>query len=81
MSTEPSVGAEGETGAITVIVNGEPLTLPAAATVVDLVSQLALAGRRFALERNDRIVPRSRHADTALADGDRIEIVHAVGGG
>jgi sulfur carrier protein len=66
---------------IRVTANGRPLDLAAPATVSDLVAALALAGRRFALERNGEIVPRSRHADTALADGDRIEIVHAVGGG
>jgi sulfur carrier protein len=66
---------------ITVAVNGDEMTLPAAATVSDLIARLALSGRRFALERNDRIVPRSRHGQTVLADGDRIEIVHAVGGG
>ncbi|MEI2740165.1 MAG: sulfur carrier protein ThiS [Chitinophagaceae bacterium] len=39
------------------------------------------AGKRIAVERNGEIVPRGRHAETVLADGDRIEIVVAVGGG
>jgi sulfur carrier protein len=39
------------------------------------------AGRRVAVELNQEIVPRSRHASQSLADGDRLEIVHAIGGG
>ena len=62
-------------------VNGQPHELPATATVAALVERLALAGKRIAVERNGEIVPRSRHADTPLAEGDRIEIVVAVGGG
>jgi sulfur carrier protein len=50
-------------------------------TVADLVRVLGLEGKRIALERNGAIVPKSRHADTPLADGDRLEIVGAVGGG
>lgn len=61
-------------------INGTPQRL-AAATVADALRELALAGKRIAVERNGEIVPRSRHADTPLADGDRLEIVVAVGGG
>ena len=50
-------------------------------TVAQLIEQLRLAGKRIALERNGEIVPRSRHADQLLADGDKLEIVVAVGGG
>ena len=46
-----------------------------------LVEELALAGRKIAVERNGEIVPKSAHADTLVADGDRLEIVVAVGGG
>lgn len=46
-----------------------------------LLERLDLAGKRVALERNGEIVPRGRHADEMLADGDRLEIVVAVGGG
>jgi sulfur carrier protein len=42
---------------------------------------MALVGRRIAVERNGEIVPKSLHARTSLADGDRLEIVVAVGGG
>jgi sulfur carrier protein len=53
----------------------------ASATVADLVRELALEGKRVAVERNGEIVPKSSHALTALAAGDRIEVVAAVGGG
>jgi sulfur carrier protein len=64
-----------------VSVNGEPHRLPDNATVAELLAGLGGGGRRVAVERNGEIVPRSRHADTRLADGDRIEVVVAVGGG
>ena len=62
-------------------VNGESREVPAGTTVADLVTDLASAGRRFAVEVNEELVPRSTHADRLLADGDRIEVVHAIGGG
>jgi sulfur carrier protein len=62
-------------------VNGEPVEVPPASTVADLLSTLDTAGKRVAVERNGEIVPRSQHAATALAAGDRLEIVIAVGGG
>jgi sulfur carrier protein len=62
-------------------VNGEPQRLAADASVSELLAALELAGKRVAVERNGEIVPRSRYAHTALADGDRLEIVVAVGGG
>ncbi|MEO8567268.1 MAG: sulfur carrier protein ThiS [Betaproteobacteria bacterium] len=49
--------------------------------VADLVRELALEGKRVAVERNGQIVPRSRHAETMISAGDRIEVVAAVGGG
>jgi sulfur carrier protein len=62
-------------------VNGEPRRLPDDATVAELLAALGRGGRRVAVERHGETVPRSRHADTRLADGDRIEVVVAVGGG
>jgi sulfur carrier protein len=61
--------------------NGETLELPEGASVADLIERLDLSGRRVAVERNLDIVPRSQYASTALADGDRLEVVHAIGGG
>ncbi len=49
--------------------------------VSDLVRELALEGKRIAIERNGEIVPRSKHSETLLVDGDKIEVVAAVGGG
>ena len=66
--------------AIGVQINGESQTLPPC-TVADLLAARGLAGKRVAVERNGTIVPRSLHAQTTLADGDRLEIVVAVGGG
>ncbi len=62
-------------------VNGKAHECPAGATVSALLEQMALAGRRVAVERNGEIVPRSQHAAAALAEGDQIEVVVAVGGG
>ncbi|MBL1271441.1 MAG: sulfur carrier protein [Marinobacter maritimus] len=62
-------------------VNGEAMDLPAGATVTLLVEKMALAGKRLAVEVNEDIVPRSQHAEFALNNGDRVEVVHAIGGG
>lgn len=61
--------------------NGETLELPEGASVADLIERLELTGRRVAVERNLDIVPRSQYGSTVLADGDRLEVVHAIGGG
>ena len=61
--------------------NGESCSVPADATVADLLAELQLTGRRIAVEINEEIVPKSSYAQTRLADGDRLEIVHAIGGG
>ncbi|MBU3059329.1 MULTISPECIES: sulfur carrier protein ThiS [Pseudomonas] len=61
--------------------NGEPFELPEGQTVAELLDRLELAGRRVAVELNLDIVPRSQHAATALREGDRVEVVHAIGGG
>jgi sulfur carrier protein len=66
---------------IAVTINGEPRELEAVVSVGQLLERLGLAGRKIALECNGEIVPRSRFGEQALADGDRIEIVVAVGGG
>ena len=63
------------------LINGESRRFPSSLTVAELVVALEHVGKRIAVERNGEIVPRGLHAETALADGDRIEIVVAVGGG
>ena len=62
-------------------VNGEAKTLAGVPHVAALVAALGLDGRKVAVERNLEIVPRSAYQETALEDGDRIEIVHFIGGG
>ena len=64
-----------------ITVNGESREIPQGATAQVLVELLELTGRRLAMEVNGEIVPRSEHATRTLETGDRIEIVHAVGGG
>ena len=66
---------------IALTVNGEARRFEHPLNCQQLIETLALAGKRVALERNGEIVPRSRLADEMLADGDRLEIVVAVGGG
>jgi sulfur carrier protein len=62
-------------------VNGQAHQLEPGANIQRLLDELDLAGKRVAVEKNGEIVPRSRFSDTALADGDTLEIVVAVGGG
>ena len=64
-----------------ILLNGEPHQLDQSLTLSALIDQLGLTGKRLAVELNLEIVPRSQHADTRLSEGDRVEIVHAIGGG
>jgi len=68
-------------GTMQVQVNGDAMDLPEGATIATLVDYLALAGKRLAVEVNEDIVPRSQHPDFTLSEGDRVEVVHAIGGG
>jgi sulfur carrier protein len=64
------------------IINGKLRSFEATNfSVANLVSTLELEGKRLAIECNGEIVPRSQFADKQLADGDKLEIVGAVGGG
>lgn len=62
-------------------INGEARQFSDTLTVTGLIEQLGYTGKRIAVERNGEIVPKSQHATTALASGDQLEIVVAVGGG
>jgi len=62
-------------------INGETHEFPEALTVSQLLETLGFDVRKVGLERNLELVPRSRYADVALAEGDKIEIVHFIGGG
>jgi len=64
-----------------ILVNGEPKDVPGTPTVLDLLTQLGLGDRPVAVERNAEIVPRAQHGQTALAEGDTLEVVQFVGGG
>ena len=64
-----------------ICVNGSTKHYDPPLALLDLLQRLALAGKKVADERNGEIVPRSAHASTQLAHGDRLEIVVAVGGG
>jgi sulfur carrier protein len=66
---------------IELVINGEPRSFPAPLTLAQLIELQDLAGKRIAIEKKGEIVPRSQHAPTPLASGDRLEIVVAVGGG
>jgi sulfur carrier protein len=66
---------------LSIVVNGSARVCGNGTTVADLIRELALEGKRIAVERNGEIVPRSRHTATPLVMGDRIEVVRAVGGG
>jgi sulfur carrier protein len=63
------------------LLNGEEQDIAGIISIADLVSALGLDARKVAVERNLEIAPRSTYADTALADGDRVEIVTFIGGG
>jgi thiazole synthase/sulfur carrier protein len=62
-------------------INGEERSFGKLLDLAGLVTELGLDARKVAVERNLEIVPRSAYGSTALADGDRIEIVHFIGGG
>lgn len=64
-----------------ITLNGEERVLDSAQTLAGLVQSLGLDVRKVAVERNLEIVPRSSYGATNLGDGDRIEIVHFIGGG
>ena len=64
-----------------IVLNGEAKSLDSPITVAQLLGQLGLAERRVAVEVNEEIVPRSRHAAHRLREQDRVEVVFAIGGG
>ncbi len=62
-------------------VNGEPQNVPPGSSLQNLIASLQLDGKRFAIELNGEIVPKSRYASTTVNGGDKLEVVIAVGGG
>jgi thiamine biosynthesis protein ThiS len=66
---------------VTIQVNGEPREVPKGLNVTQLVAHLGLTANRLAIERNLELLPRGQWATTVVSGGDRLEIVHLVGGG
>ena len=64
-----------------IIVNGEQRDVSAGLTAEQLVTDMDITGKRIAMEVNLEIVPRSSYAEHIFKNGDKVEIVHAVGGG
>ncbi len=62
-------------------INGQSSKLSSRATALELIQQLGYENQRIALEVNEAIIPKSKHAEHQLKDGDKIEIIKAVGGG
>ena len=67
--------------AFSLVINGESHTFRSPLSVSGLLEALGHAGKRVAVERNGEIIPRSRHGEAMLENGDKLEIVVAVGGG
>ena len=66
---------------ISIHLNGEARQVPEDLTLASLVEWLELPGDRIAVERNLEIVPRNQWSETMIGEGDRLEVVHFVGGG
>ena len=66
---------------MTIVVNGQPRQVAEGTTVAQLVAALKLDDRALAVEVNLQLVPRAKHVEHRLAEGDRLEIVTLVGGG
>ena len=62
-------------------VNGEPRDAPDGCTIAGLLELLDVRVKGVAVERNGEVIPRAQHAETELADGDKLEVVTLVGGG
>ncbi len=64
-----------------IVLNGETHQVQDGATIAALIERLELTGKRLAVEVNEEVVPRSEYAQVPLHEGDRVEIVRAIGGG
>ena len=67
--------------AMRIVLNGDEHRLDGHPTVTALLAQAGYADRRVAVEVNREVVPRSLHPTHLLAEGDVVEIIHAIGGG
>ena len=64
-----------------ITLNGEKITLETGSNIVNLIDKLDLNVDKLAIERNLEIVPKSKFAMTIIEEGDKLEIVHFIGGG
>ena len=64
-----------------IYLNGSLTEMPENSTVADILVLLQVVGRRVAVELNDHIVPKSQHSQVVLQYNDKVEVVHAIGGG
>jgi len=64
-----------------IFVNGESRQVQDSYSVLQLLEEMELIGQRLAVEINEEIVPKSRHAEYLICAGDKVEIVNAIGGG
>jgi len=64
-----------------IYLNGETREITPDTTISELLAELGYNGKRLAIEVNAEIIPRSVHPDFALSEGDRVEVVTAIGGG
>ena len=63
------------------IVNGTEKLIASSANLTQLLQELEIDGLHIAVALNLQVIPRSNYENTSLKDGDKVEIVHAVGGG
>jgi sulfur carrier protein len=77
----PAGGAVGYNARMQIMLNGSPRECTAGTTLALLLDEAGYAERRVAVEVNREIVPKSLHVKYMLGEGDRVEIVHAIGGG
>jgi len=66
---------------VTILVNGEKISLPADSSIEGLIVHLGYQNQRIAIEINESIIPKSNHSSFMLHDLDKVEIINAVGGG
>lgn len=64
-----------------VMINGEYQTYDDEINIATLLQRSGLTGKRLAVEVNEHIIPKSLHTDTVIIDGDKVEIIQAIGGG
>lgn len=64
-----------------IVLNGEQRDIPEGASISALLASLGVDKQRVAVELNEQVVPKARHAETTLKPADRVEVVTFVGGG